>query len=133
MKTAFRWLIQLYRLFVSPLLGPRCRFFPSCSLYSLEALEQHRLHYALWLIIKRLVRCHPWGGSGYDPVPTPDKQSSKPDSQKKRNIHQRISKFMSCSCCNAELKSSPFFFKVKQNGHQIHSDLTFTNPPPYRH
>ena len=69
MKTAFRWLIQCYRLFISPMLGPRCRFYPSCSVYALEALEQHSVGYALWLIIKRLGRCQPWGGSGYDPVP----------------------------------------------------------------
>jgi putative membrane protein insertion efficiency factor len=77
MKTAFRWLIQFYRLFISPMLGPRCRFYPSCSVYALEALEQHSLGYALWLIMRRLGRCHPWGGSGYDPVPPKDDQASK--------------------------------------------------------
>ncbi len=69
MKAFLRWLIRAYQLLLSPLLGPRCRFYPSCSSYALEALQVHALPQALWLISRRLARCQPWGGSGYDPVP----------------------------------------------------------------
>jgi putative membrane protein insertion efficiency factor len=50
-------------------IGPRCRYLPTCSDYALEALETHGLARGLFLAAKRLLRCHPWGGSGYDPVP----------------------------------------------------------------
>lgn len=64
-----------YRRFLSPLkavvLGPHaaCRFTPSCSAYAIEALEWHGVWRGLWLAARRIGRCHPWGGSGYDPVP----------------------------------------------------------------
>ena len=65
--------IRAYRLFVSPLIPPVCRFTPSCSHYALEALEQHGPVKGLWLTARRLLRCHPitWlgGSSGLDPVP----------------------------------------------------------------
>lgn len=61
--------ILVYRLLISPLLGPRCRFAPSCSEYALEALQLHGPLKGLWLTARRLARCHPWGGQGYDPVP----------------------------------------------------------------
>ncbi|MGE0484252.1 MAG: membrane protein insertion efficiency factor YidD [Gammaproteobacteria bacterium] len=64
-------LIQVYRVLVSPLLGPRCRYLPSCSAYALEALETHGVLRGGWLALRRVLRCHPWGGSGYDPVPGP--------------------------------------------------------------
>ena len=69
-RTALRWLLQGYRFFISPLLGTNCRYQPSCSSYALEALQVHGLGHAIWLSVKRLARCHPWGGHGYDPVPT---------------------------------------------------------------
>jgi len=70
MATGFlRALVTLYRWFLSPWLGGHCRFHPSCSEYALEALQCHRPGRALWLILRRLGRCHPFGGSGYDPVP----------------------------------------------------------------
>jgi putative membrane protein insertion efficiency factor len=50
-------------------LGPRCRFLPTCSDYALEALESHGLRRGGWLTLRRLARCHPWGGDGFDPVP----------------------------------------------------------------
>jgi putative membrane protein insertion efficiency factor len=62
-------LVLVYRLFLSPLLGPRCRFAPSCSEYALEALQLHGPLKGVWLTARRLARCHPWGGHGYDPVP----------------------------------------------------------------
>ena len=61
--------VHLYRLLVSPLLGPACRFAPSCSAYALEAIAVHGPLRGWLLALRRLLRCHPWGGSGYDPVP----------------------------------------------------------------
>lgn len=62
-------LVLLYRWTVSPLLGRRCRFLPSCSEYALVALQRHGAQRGSGLILRRLLRCHPWGGWGYDPVP----------------------------------------------------------------
>lgn len=61
--------IQFYRCCISPLLPPVCRFTPTCSQYAIEALRKHGPVRGLWLAIKRICRCNPWGGSGYDPVP----------------------------------------------------------------
>ena len=61
--------IKAYRLILSPLLGPNCRFEPSCSSYALEALEKYGPLYGAWLIAKRIIKCNPWGGQGFDPVP----------------------------------------------------------------
>ena len=62
-------LIRAYRYLVSPLLGPHCRYTPSCSQYALEALQRHGLMRGLWLTLKRVGSCHPWHAGGYDPVP----------------------------------------------------------------
>jgi len=62
-------LIKIYQLLISPLFPPSCRFTPTCSHYSLEALKKYGIFKGGWLSIKRILRCHPWGGSGYDPVP----------------------------------------------------------------
>ncbi len=62
-------LIKIYQWIISPVLGPKCRFTPTCSQYAAEALKRHGVFKGLWLAIKRVSRCHPWGGSGYDPVP----------------------------------------------------------------
>jgi putative membrane protein insertion efficiency factor len=64
-----RGLIYLYRLAISPWLGNNCRYAPSCSQYALDALRVHGAFRGSWLAIKRIARCHPWCGSGYDPVP----------------------------------------------------------------
>ena len=64
-----RALVLAYRWTLSPVLGPRCRFLPTCSQYALEALARHGALTGSWLVVRRLARCHPWGGSGYDPVP----------------------------------------------------------------
>lgn len=61
--------VRVYRALLSPLLGPTCRFHPTCSDYALQALERHGALKGLWLAGKRISRCHPWGGSGLDPVP----------------------------------------------------------------
>jgi putative membrane protein insertion efficiency factor len=62
-------LISGYRRFVSPLLGPRCRFYPSCSAYALEAITVHGAARGTWLAVRRLSRCHPFHPGGLDPVP----------------------------------------------------------------
>jgi putative membrane protein insertion efficiency factor len=61
--------IRLYQRFLSPLLPPSCRFTPSCSHYAAEALARHGPLKGGWLALRRIGRCHPWGGTGYDPVP----------------------------------------------------------------
>jgi len=63
--------VRAYQLLVSPLLPPACRFLPSCSEYAADAVRQHGALRGIGLALHRLARCHPWGGSGYDPVPEP--------------------------------------------------------------
>jgi hypothetical protein len=65
----FIMLIKIYQVLISPLFPPSCRFIPTCSQYSLEALKKYGILKGSWLSFKRIIRCHPWGGSGYDPVP----------------------------------------------------------------
>ncbi|HEX6916408.1 MAG TPA: membrane protein insertion efficiency factor YidD [Chitinophagaceae bacterium] len=65
----FLLLIKIYQLAISPLLGPKCRFTPTCSQYAAEALKKHGLFRGGWLAVKRISRCRPGGGHGYDPVP----------------------------------------------------------------
>lgn len=74
-----RWLarpllgiVWIYRNAVSPMFGASCRFQPTCSAYADEALRQHGAFRGGWLMLRRIARCHPWGGSGYDPVPPGD-------------------------------------------------------------
>ena len=69
MGLLLRGLIRLYQLLISPLLGVNCRFEPSCSHYAQEAIATHGVVRGLRLAGLRLLRCHPWGGSGFDPVP----------------------------------------------------------------
>lgn len=61
--------IQFYRNVISPCTPPSCRFTPTCSQYALEAIRKYGPFKGLYLAIRRILRCHPWGGSGYDPVP----------------------------------------------------------------
>jgi uncharacterized protein len=61
--------VRFYSRFISPLLGPCCRFYPSCSHYAVEAIEVHGVAWGLWLAIRRLLCCHPFNPGGYDPVP----------------------------------------------------------------
>jgi uncharacterized protein len=65
----FVGVIRAYQLLISPLLGPRCRFYPSCSHYGIEALQTHGLLKGSWLILKRISRCHPGSEGGIDLVP----------------------------------------------------------------
>ena len=61
--------IYFYQKCISPLTPPSCRFIPTCSQYAIEAIRKHGPFKGLYLAVRRLLRCHPWGGSGYDPVP----------------------------------------------------------------
>ncbi|MEJ6980309.1 membrane protein insertion efficiency factor YidD [Pedobacter sp. P351] len=73
LKDALSWffllLIKLYQYLLSPLLGASCRYTPTCSQYGVEAIKKHGPFKGLWLTLKRISRCHPWGGHGHDPVP----------------------------------------------------------------
>jgi putative membrane protein insertion efficiency factor len=71
MTTLLRILIWLYRHSLSYFLGQQCRFIPTCSAYADEALRRHGARKGSLLTIRRLCRCHPWGGQGFDPVPEP--------------------------------------------------------------
>lgn len=63
--------IRFYRLALSPMMAPSCRYSPTCSAYAIEAVERHGVTAGLWLSLRRILRCHPWGGCGHDPVPEP--------------------------------------------------------------
>ncbi len=69
LSVPFILLIKIYQWGISPLLGPKCRYTPTCSHYAVEALKKYGLIKGFWLAVKRISRCHPWGGHGYDPVP----------------------------------------------------------------
>ena len=70
MQAALMGLVKAYRLFLSPWLGSACRFEPTCSAYSLQALQTHGAAAGSYLTLARLARCHPWCAGGHDPVPT---------------------------------------------------------------
>lgn len=69
MKALLLALIRVYQIAISPLLGQRCRYFPSCSEYTAEAVQQYGALKGGWLGLRRVARCHPWHAGGYDPVP----------------------------------------------------------------
>jgi len=73
MKKVIQFIVLLpvyfYRYSISPLIAPRCRYTPTCSEYAIEAVKKHGVIKGGWLAIRRISSCHPWGGSGYDPVP----------------------------------------------------------------
>lgn len=73
-----RGLVWIYRYAISPLIGANCRYQPTCSAYAEEALRTHGAFQGGWLALKRIGRCHPWGGSGFDPVPEADGDSDNP-------------------------------------------------------
>jgi len=65
----FVFLIKVYQYTISPFFPNKCRFVPTCSQYGVEAFQKHGIFKGFWLTLKRILRCHPWGGSGFDPVP----------------------------------------------------------------
>ncbi|WP_283745978.1 membrane protein insertion efficiency factor YidD [Sideroxydans sp. CL21] len=69
MKLILLFIVRAYQLLISPVLPQSCRFSPSCSQYSLEAISKYGAFKGFWLTIKRLIRCNPWNPGGYDPVP----------------------------------------------------------------
>ena len=85
MKRILQTLIKFYYWCISPLLGNRCRFVPSCSEYANQALEHHGAVRGSLLTLNRICKCHPWGGSGYDPVP---EKTSDANSKSKCAIKQ---------------------------------------------
>jgi len=72
-------LIRTYRYIISPMLGNRCRFYPSCSSYAIEAIQMHGNTCGCYLTLKRILRCHPWNAGGYDPVVEPSQHANKYD------------------------------------------------------
>jgi putative membrane protein insertion efficiency factor len=71
MRNAVIMIIRAYQILLSPLLGANCRYYPSCSQYTIEAVRVHGVARGLWLGARRIVRCHPFHPGGYDPVPPP--------------------------------------------------------------
>ena len=69
LKGILMGMIRFYRVAISPYTPPSCRYTPTCSAYALEAIQRHGAGRGSWLALRRLLRCHPWGGYGYDPVP----------------------------------------------------------------
>jgi len=70
-------LVRLYQVTLGPLMGGHCRFHPTCSEYSIEAMRRHGPWRGSWLTVRRILRCHPFGGCGLDPVPPVDHESPK--------------------------------------------------------
>jgi putative membrane protein insertion efficiency factor len=73
--------IRFYQLAISPLLGRNCRFEPTCSNYAVQAIEEWGVLKGSWLALKRILKCHPWGGHGYDPVPMKNKAKAKAEAK----------------------------------------------------
>lgn len=80
LRAALIQLVRFYKVAISPLTPASCRYTPTCSSYAIEALEEHGSARGLWLATKRICRCHPWGGSGYDPVPVRSSNEHPTDS-----------------------------------------------------
>jgi putative membrane protein insertion efficiency factor len=77
MKKIFIFPIRVYQAIISPLLGPKCRHAPSCSEYTVQAINEWGVFKGIFLGTKRILKCHPWGTFGYDPVPTNPKNKIK--------------------------------------------------------
>lgn len=71
------FMVRLYQAGLSPLLGGHCRYRPTCSQYAIDALQTHGVIRGLWLALRRILRCHPLGGMGYDPVPPRNEQNHR--------------------------------------------------------
>ena len=76
-KKPILWLIKAYSCLISPFLGPCCRFVPTCSAYAYEAVDTHGSIKGLYLAFRRIIQCHPWGKTGFDPVPLHYSQTVK--------------------------------------------------------
>jgi uncharacterized protein len=74
----FLLIIRGYQVGISPFLPPACRYTPTCSAYAAEAIRRYGAGRGGWIALRRLLRCHPWGGSGYDPVPGPGDPPDRP-------------------------------------------------------
>lgn len=74
--------VRGYQLVISPYLPPRCRHLPTCSAYAIEAVQLHGPVHGAWLALRRILRCHPWGTSGYDPVPPRPGSGAEPGAGK---------------------------------------------------
>ena len=87
-----RGVIRGYQLLVSPVLAPTCRYEPTCSAYALEAVSRFGTVRGGWLALKRLARCRPWGGAGFDPVPLygPEPGCADNDIHAKPRLHARL-------------------------------------------
>lgn len=83
MKRILMYIIRGYQLFLSPVLGSSCRFYPTCSHYALEAVDKHGAIKGSWLAIRRIGRCNPWHEGGIDPVPEPHNSSCQHCDHKK--------------------------------------------------
>jgi len=83
-------LVRFYQLFISPILGPRCRFYPTCSSYTIEAIKTHGVICGSWLAIKRIGRCHPANPGGVDPVPTCGCKSTCKDNHQETPINKPL-------------------------------------------
>ena len=70
-------IIKLYQIIISPVLGPNCRYMPTCSEYAIDTFKSYGLIKGLYLSIKRISKCHPWGGQGYDPLPIKNEENKK--------------------------------------------------------
>jgi len=77
LRTTLRGLIRLYQLVISPLFPASCRYAPSCSYYAADAVARFGVFRGVWMAAKRIGRCHPWGGTGYDPVPQTTENTHK--------------------------------------------------------
>lgn len=83
MKRLLLWLLKSYKQFISPLLPPACRFYPTCSEYAMDAIARFGPFLGTWLAIQRILRCHPLHPGGYDPVPTPEELQAYRNGKKK--------------------------------------------------
>lgn len=90
MKYLLIGLVRLYQLIISPYFPSSCRYYPTCSHYSIEALRKHGAIKGLWLSIKRIGRCHPWSEGGHDPVPEQHSHSHHTHVETKQFNSQQI-------------------------------------------
>ena len=90
-------LILIYRYSLASIMGQRCRFAPSCSEYGLEAVRRHGAVKGGWLAARRIARCNPWGGSGYDPVPDTAHQNPVPDTAHRTPVPDLAHRKSCCS------------------------------------